>query len=160
MTATAERPLTMFSCNWCFYWCTWEQNVLKLSLCCLYTVPHLFVPQQIICHFDYLPPKIPQIHFIQSCSEVPGYMTVCLLKETCCCWLSRSWMCDLLNISWNGDESIVLLVSYRLHLTQVQTCHHCVFRTAPVEGWRRLSAGLCSLDSRTGSLDSHIVSCF
>lgn len=136
----------MFSCIWCFYWCMWEQHVFKLSLLCLYKWPHTFVPQQIICHFDYLPSKIPQIHFIQSSSELTGYVSACPLKETCCCWLSRSWMCDLLYISWNSDESIVLLVSYRLHLTfdsKCKTCHHCVLHSSS-GGWKPLSLQGCA----------------
>lgn len=131
----------------------------------LQMTPHVCASTNyVICHFDYLPSKIPQIHFIQSSSELTGYVSACPLKETCCCWLSRSWMCDLLYISWNSDESIVLLVSYRLHLTfdsKCKTCHHCVFCTVPVEGENlSLSAGLCSLDRQTCSLDSHIFSCF
>lgn len=123
----------------------------------------LQVTNYVICHFDYLPSKIPQIHFIQSSSELTGYVSACPLKETCCCWLSRSWMCDLLYISWNSDESIVLLVSYRLHLTfdsKCKTCHHCVFCTVPVEG-ENLSLCRAVQPGQTAySLDSHIFSCF
>lgn len=106
----------------------------------------LQVTNYVICHFDYLPSKIPQIHFIQSSSELTGYVTACPLKETCCCWLSRSWMCDLLYISWNSDESIVLLVSYRLHLTfdsKCKTCHHCVLHSSS-GGWKPLSLQGCA----------------
>lgn len=106
----------------------------------------LQVTNYVICHFDYLPSKIPQIHFIQSSSELTGYVSACPLKETCCCWLSRSWMCDLLYISWNSDESIVLLVSYRLHLTfdsKCKTCHHCVLHSSS-GGWKPLSLQGCA----------------
>lgn len=113
----------------------------------LQMTPHVCASTNyVICHFDYLPLKIPQIHFIQSSSELTGYVSACPLKETCCCWLSRSWMCDLLYISWNSDESIVLLVSYRLHLTfdsKCKTCHHCVLHSSS-GGWKPLSLQGCA----------------